>query len=283
MSSWPDFTALTLPETAYKAGIGQDLWRKVKDDFDNLNGRVGQLETGILLVDHFNNPAGRFMDAGGVGSLTTRVTIDQRGLWALTRSGGAGTPDTALPSSPAFSVIRLDADDASSTTKWSVLLSLQDFVFNDSTRPVAYRCRTKWRGQRANKEAHNIWGFVSDLVPGVSPNSGIWLEMPDTSNFRFVCRDNGSQTNGSNFTRVSADTWFEVYIEFTDDPSNRAKCYVDGVLKETFTTTLPTSRRLMGTIAAYQTHVGGGGSGSTAFQVDADRCRIAADALSDAT
>jgi hypothetical protein len=282
MSSWPDFAAFTTPETAYKALLRQAFFRKMKDDFDNLNGRVGQLETGILVTDHFNGPAGRFIEAGGVGSLSTRVRFDGRGIWALLQSGGAGTPDVALPSSPAFSVLRLDADDASTNSRYSILLSLQDFVFNDSTRPVTYRARTKWRGQRANKEAHNVWGLVTDLTPGSSPNSGIWLEMPDTSNFRFVTRDNGSQVNGSNFARTSADTWFEPYIEFTDSPSNRAKCYIDGVLKETFTTSLPTSRRLMGVIAAIQSHVGGGGAGTTAFQVDADRCRLAVDALVDA-
>ena len=70
---------------------------------------------------------------------------------------------------------------------------------------------------------------------------------------------------------------FQVKIEFTDTPSNRALCYIDVgagfVLKETFTNTLPTSRRLFPMIMC--------GSNNGGW-VEADRCEHSALAVNDA-
>jgi hypothetical protein len=68
------------------------------------------------------------------------------------------------------------------------------------------------------------------------------------SNWRFVSKDSGGTTNGSDFTPVTAGNWFDVEIKFEDSPGNQARCFVDGVLKSTLTTNLPTGEVLYGLV-----------------------------------
>jgi len=261
----PAFVELTDAETAFKAGIGQDTGRKIKDDFTNLNSRELKLEGGIPNIDHFNSRDGRFF------TVNADEIEDRVGRFHGYRTyGGTGGALSPLWTFPAYSVVRVTSYGGGvAGNNTNLLMTWEEYVFNDVTRPLIYEARVKWRG--ANNPPSIVIGMADQGL-----TNGIWLGFPDTTNMRFTSRDASSDTHGSNFTRIAAETWFTVRIEFTDDPSNRALCYVDGVLKSTLTATLPTSRRIAGVIYTQR------GSGDANAEVDCDRLDYAPLALGNA-
>lgn len=277
MAGFPDFTALTLVETAYKYLLRQAFFRKIKDNLDNLNGRASQLESGIALLDHFTFVDQRFQRHPPIDLTTTSDDIiDMAGKFYGFRefAGGSGTLPP-LWTFPSNSVLRIATGQGSNANAKNHLMTLSEYVFNNVTRPLIYECRTQWRGSAGTPA--QLWGMFG-TVPGImsGPLHGIYLGFPDSTNMRFTSIDNGSATNGTSFTRVAANTWFTIKIEFTDTPSNRALCYIDGVLKETLTTNLPTSRRLHG--AVYVTEQ----NDTATVETDVDKIKYAPVALADA-
>lgn len=270
MASWPDFSPLTLAETAYRFILRQAFFRKIKDDLDNLNGRVGQVEGGLTLLDHFASIDQRF------NTINTNDIEDQVGhFYGVRDFSGAGAALPALWTFPANSVVRIAATQpAGAASGKNVLFTIPRYIFNNLTRPLIYEARVKWRG--VSSPLH--WFGMSDAVPAIGnyPNAGVYLAFPNSTDMRFQCRDGTTTTNGTGFARVAADTWFTVKIEFTDTPSNRALCYIDGVLKETLTTNLPTSQGLFGAIDVQVQ------SSATTTESDCDRLKFSPIALADA-
>src|SRR6185436_17736051 len=107
--------------------------------------------------------------------------------------------------------------------------------------------------------------------PSVTDSKGIWVERVDATNWRFVSFDS-SRNNGSSFAKPTPGTWWTIDVIFTDDPRNRALCYINGVLKETFTSNLPTADSLH----YYFGHA------STAGDMDIDIAGLRAEGIADA-
>lgn len=277
-----DYVEVTEAETTAAAFLRQALGRKFRNNFINHQARITALESNIIAFDHFLGWVSCPVDFDGSGAAPKERIFNQRWLWAF--QGQAGTP--ADPTFPAYSVVRLDADgNASNDAAHSGLYSLQDFVFDNVTKPITYKARVQWRGQRANHDPIHRWGMHASYYTSVgTPNApyGIYLEMPNNTDFRFSCKSSAGVTTGTLFTRPIPDAWFEVRIDFTDDPSDRAVCYIDDVPKETLITNLPTTDRLRGSVICAQDYVGGGGAGSTPYQVDIDRIRYTCEGLTDA-
>jgi len=276
----PAFTPYVDAQTAYKAPLGQDFFRQMQDNFDNLDARTTRLESSVLLYDHFADKDGRWLAHDNDANTIVKFALDQKGIWLVHRIH-PGSNDPALfppmPSVQAHSVVLLDSNGAGNDNA-VILAGIQEVVFNSAVRPIVYEARVKWISIGAGQPFHRF-GLWSD-IPATPWNthcaSGIWLEFPDSTNVRFVTRDNGGALNtGTSFARPAGSTWFTVRIEFTDDPSNRALCYLDGVLKETFTSSLPTARRLFPVIASIE-------SAGISTQAHADRCEFSAESLVDA-
>lgn len=213
------FSAFTLAETAAKALMRQALWRKVKDDFDDHDLRLVRLDSGLRLSEHFNMKA--------PGALAEILPP----LYELAQSA------SLTITYPAFSVLRL------TTTAAGVLTGLiyrRPLNFGGVTPPIRLKARVK--------TVIDV-SFHAGLknAAGTSDVKGVWLERVDASNWRFVSYDT-ARNNGTNFTSVASGTWFEFEIVFTNSPSNQALCYLNGVLKETLVTQLPTTADLYGVV-----------------------------------
>jgi hypothetical protein len=135
------------------------------------------------------------------------------------------------------------------------LYTVRGFKFSDVTKPIIYKARIKLSD---NTDDYWLGLARAEYASFAVPARGIYLER-NTTNWRFVSKDSGGSTNGTPFSPVTAGTWFEIEIKFEDSPGNQARCYVDGVLKETFTTNLPTGEVLFGAVKYNQTTGGGGG------------------------
>jgi hypothetical protein len=142
------------------------------------------------------------------------------------------------------------------------------FHFTNRVKPLTYTTRIQY-DTRGNIAFLCVGWQGEALAAGARPNNGIFLELGGAANtFRFTSRRNGGaspadMTFGADFAWIANATWFTVSIVFTDAGGNRALCYVDGVLKETITLTLPTAKNLYGNIGV--TAVGG-----ASVQIDAD-------------
>jgi hypothetical protein len=115
--------------------------------------------------------------------------------------------------------------------------------FASRTKPLTFKTRIK----RSNNTLDLIIGFSLWRTNFTVPNDGIYLTLGGAgTTYRFKSRNGGAETTGSDFTAIANNTWFEVTVLFENSPGNQARCYVDGLLKETFTTNLPTSDNLYG-------------------------------------
>lgn len=278
-----DFATLTLAETAAKAKLRQALFRKIKDNFDNLDGRATVIENDLLIFDHFLSDdgsgysfqmGGDYDVAGGAGppaGWNGTWWIDRKGVWMYQGYDGTTRDGTIYNAAkPDPSVARVSAVSASAG-RYSNLYGLDRFRFDRITKPLIYTARVKFATDQA---------FLLGLRDGFKSESltvdrhGIWMERVDSSNWRFVSYD-GTRNNGANFTKVTSGNWFEVKIEFTDTPADRAFCYVDGVLKQTLTANMPTTAYLCW---AQLLH----GNAGTPGNVDYDRTRLQCLAVLDA-
>lgn len=210
-----DFTAFTDPETAYKAGIGQDFMRKMKDNFDNLNARINKLNNRLGFFEDFNfapRPSG--------------VAILPYGFEAI-------SPTTF--SYPSFSVLRVSSGNSN---PGAGLVLPRPMNFASVGKPIRCKARVK----RGTDTAFRF-GFQS--IINMTDSIGVWLERVDASNWRFAAYD-GTRESGVSFANVATGTWFDFEIVLTDTPSDRALCYLNGVLKDTLTTHPPVTGDMWG-------------------------------------
>jgi hypothetical protein len=108
----------------------------------------------------------------------------------------------------------------------------------------------------------------------------VWLEQPDDANWRFVTSA-GSPLAGGSFARPGAETWYSVKIEFTDTPSNRAICSVDGTQRAFFTSNLPLTDILHSWFSIGFVFTAAGG-GTTLHEIDCDRVDLSFPGMADA-
>lgn len=284
----PPFIELTDAETLFKAGVGQDLLRKVKDDFTNLNARTLQLEKFLKVHEDFieacdpsGDPDGlgiSFMNAAQVAAYSSLIDV-----WAISETTlyiGYDNTDSRSShfnaSKPAYSVARMSIP-AFASSKYAQAYSRLALQFDQVTRPITFEARMKLSADGALFAGLRVGVRSGGSGQAISfDRNGIWLERVDATNWRFACY-NGTRTSGTSFAKPTAGNWFKVKIEFTDTPSNRALCYVDDVLKETITTNLPTATPLR---AWWQ----GSNfvSGLGAWDFDCDRYAFSALGLADA-
>jgi hypothetical protein len=125
--------------------------------------------------------------------------------------------------------------------------------FDQRVKPLTFISRQR----HLNNADSFIIGFAASatvptgypLLATLTPTSGCWLEKSG-ANWHFAYASAGAVLNGTDFAPVAASTWFEVKIIFTDTPSDRFLAYLNGTLKETFTTaaSLPTGRNIFATV-----------------------------------
>jgi hypothetical protein len=206
------FVAFSLAETAYKFLIGQDWTRKLKDNFDDHQTRLLALEAaGFRTFDHFNvdNPAAQNdFDAEVMvtGAVSASEFTETYSVWLFKYNITARTMGAITRRKVQFNAVGLPI-----TLTW------------------------RW------KQSHDKQFLVGlKLLGNFADANGIWLERVDASNWRFVSYD-GTRNSGVSFGNVAPGNWVKTKIVFTNDPSNRALCYVNDVLKDTLTLQLPTT------------------------------------------
>jgi hypothetical protein len=269
-----DYVKLTDDQTAWKKQWGQDDFRQMRDNQESHEERITQLEEQIVFFDHFNSVG---VDSGA--DLSFPFVVDQNGTvarrsisknWHVHWGGADGNygNSVANPIKPSYSVARLGVSTSGFLVDWGFAKTVPHLRFDRVTKPLRLIGRFK-----DSADILLIVGMREFNAGNLSAadHPGIWLERVDASNLRFVSYDT-SRNNGSSFARPTAGNWYEVEIIFTDDPSDQALCYVDGVLKETLTSQLPTARTLHGAW----------GLDSGTAQMDCDRFRFSAAAHLDA-
>ncbi len=276
-----EYTEVSSAQATFKAGIGQDFMTIVRDNFINHQDRITAIENSIVLFDHFNArhfdidnnfnfvshswPVGQFY--GQVGNAERR---DGRGaVWSFlsTQNDAGGTRN---PAPPASSVARISEAGSGS---WVTVQSNMRLRFDQITKPMRFIIRMKMDADGAFKIGMITGtGIASKSVD----QTGVWLERVDASNWRFKVRDTGASSVTGSFARVANGTWFEIDIEFTDTPSDRVICRLDGVDKTAggLTSNLPITADLGATMATF--------SSGTGTLFDFDRVLFRAAGIADA-
>lgn len=224
------FVELNDAETDSKAFMRQALGKKIKDNFTNLNARVGEIEKQARLFDHFiRRPDGESNLSWGLTPASGVVMVIED--WHI-----RGTLNSDLVAmnvvKPDQSVGRFAVQTGSGVR---TLTSKHTLQYDQVTLPILFECRMKLSA--------DIRFWLGIQIPGIvtpGDNPSVFLERVDASNWRFSSWDT-SGNSGSSFTKITSGNWFKVKIEFTDNPSARAICSLDDVVKETLTTQLPTN------------------------------------------
>lgn len=120
------------------------------------------------------------------------------------------------------------------------------FNFASRTKPITFN----WRFRTSDNTNAFFLGLTNlpASKANTTPTDGIYLLLGgagSTFRFRSTSSVSGLSTTGSDIAFAN-NTWYEVKILFEDTPGNQARCYVDGLLKETFTTNLPTTINMFG-------------------------------------
>lgn len=274
----PDFVALTELETDSGKPLRQALLKKVKDDFDNLHERVGAIESASGIFDHFNSGWDSSAAASVERSWPIMRSIGNTGVeftagvppWIITTDNPDGIEDsTAIGPNqppPAYSVRRI----RSVNTSYAAIQSALELRFDQATLPIIFEGR--FRNESDNPFRVGMMRRLANFNPSTD-GAGVWLERVDATNWRFATY-NTARNNGVSFARPSTFLWYVVKIEFTDAPSNRVLCSIDGVLKDTISSQLPTAIPQRASWAAI--------SPSATLDIDVDRVKFAAPGLADA-
>lgn len=265
-----------------KPGRSTD-WKRIRDNQDDFDSRIMALEDpSIRVFSHFARRIGYTSALANFDDLildgTTHETFYEGNNFYMTDNGSAGAPlfTNMMGQSPTSDQHFVRMSDCN---LGGFIIATSSFLFSRTgAPPIEYIARI--RASSNNEFFH--FGFVNwttgatltspaaslPTVPYIIMNRNNATDM-----WRFSCFNGTSTTHGSDFAKVVANTWFEVKITFTNNPSNQALCYLDSVLKSTLSTNLPTASILYGFVA--QT--------CTGDTVDLDRMEVSASGvLSDA-
>lgn len=278
------FTALTTAETAFKAMLRQAFFRKLKDNFDDHESRIAAQESSSRLFDHFNdqpNVDGLSFDVEHYGDNTVstiaQVALLQGGpRWVLhSQAGSSWGAHVCNVAKPSYSVARLTLAAGFSSAGGSTFAGIQSRLLHrldQVVQPITFT------GRFALSVDDTFLAGMRERCTSLTENGvtttrqGIWMERVDASNYRFKSNDGGTFT-GSNFARPTIGSWFEVSIVFT---TGQALCYLNGSLKETIVSHLPSATALA---ASWFGDIGGG---SGPINMDVDRVLWQAAGQSDA-
>lgn len=247
-----DYVKVEDAQIDFDSGVGQDVVFQARDNQENHQARISQLERSLRTFDHMN------WGAPGTTNPPTdsiRVTNSHADSNLVIAVFSVWTLNGSLTGAPGIQVMR-------------------NFIFTQVTRPILFVARIK---KLLDVDMRVGLRLVQAGTGGLPADaSGIWLERVDASDWRFVSYDS-ARNNGTSFGKIADGTWFDVEIEFTDTPSNRALCRIDSVLKETLTTELPTAATLHGAIMS-----AGSGAPPGANVMDMDLIDYGAAGLADA-
>lgn len=142
--------------------------------------------------------------------------------------------------------------------------------FANRTSPVTMTMRLKMSANPTTSD----WfcGFYDGAIYTTSrPTNGIYVEWSAANTWRFTSSRAGSNTAGTGFTAPTAGAWFELKIIISDSGGNHAECYIDSVLKEDISLTLPVDRQIFASLSWTQ-----------AANKDIDRWTLASAGIDDA-
>lgn len=220
--------------------------KKIRDNQDYFNEQISLSPTSGGVQSHFNRA-----DFGASAGTLADVLA---GEGIFIEASSAAVWELRIDNTIDAHYIRFAAP---SSVNGANLVCMSAMDFTTWTKPLTFKCRLRSAGWAAGDFSGFRIGFANDgvavtpsMTANTRPQHGIYLEEGAAgANFRFVSSNGGANTVGSDFTKPSDNTWFEVKIEFTDVGGNQAICQIDGVTKETITTNLPTARNLFGMVS----------------------------------
>jgi len=235
------WTGITAAQTDANSPLDQTLMDLLRTNDKDHEDRIAAQQ----------GPAARIFSHFAETAYSTVPNFKGQGLagntWALGGGGGSiGSPTLAEGAADDHSVILTytSAPNPSYADWYAMAL----WHFTNRLKPLTFVTRFKFITADDNFDRFEI-GYVNRnnvVYSATRSRNGIFLELGSVAGqWRFTSADANVPTVGTDFAQVADGTWFEVKIEFTDVGGNQAKCYIDGVLKETLTTNLPTARVLM--------------------------------------
>ncbi len=279
-----DYAEVTDDETNTAAFMRQALGKKFKNNFINHQDRINAIESGAVFFDHFTS---RWHDVDNTFALADHSwhpgymygdpleaeKRDGRGptwFFASDQADAAGSRN-AVPTESSVARVAM----AGGSAPWVTVRPWFTLRYDQIVKPMrcVMRCKMSADG-RFKLGITSVTAGISKLAD----QTGVWLERVDASNWRFKARDTGASSVTGPFTRVASGTWFEIAIEFTDDPSDRAICKLDGVDKTAggLTTNLPLDKDLALTVGLF------GDATAPAVNYDFDRVRHSSGGIIDA-
>lgn len=267
------WTAITAAETDQNSPLDQALMDKLRLNDADHETRVGTLEdaTNISAFSHFAqrhffgdntaaSPDNVLVTSGGVDGAYEEKRFPEPFYLALFAGRASGDFATAsivnrigVVTDEHFLRIDLPSDSGSSSTDthFGMIMARPAFVYDNRVKPITFTARLRL-ATAASRRFHcglTTWVRLESGAGRPILTDRIALER-NGANWRFVTSSGGATTNGTDITPDSNNAWFEVKILFEAGP--QARCYLkkstdgDFVLKETFTTNLPTAAQLHG-------------------------------------
>jgi len=248
------YEAITAADVSTEGPIRVTFGNKCKGNFGNHEVRLGAVEQGVILSDHFN--------------------------WDFQLSGGVQFPNAALTSASPYGRFRDWLTFAAlpsggfyfemlsqriSYSEWGIgigsgtfakIMSMFRLKPSKSVLPIRLDFLGRWDDLRITQTSPASVGDVSPTIglldsegvtvsPTTFPKAGIYLNRAGADLLRFSMYDGTTTTNGTNtFARPTNNSDFSLSIEIADTPALSVICTFNGAVRETFLANLPMNRSL---------------------------------------
>jgi hypothetical protein len=210
-----------------KPGRSADM-KRMRDNQDDFDARIQVLEDGNAQIgNHFNRAH---------GLTNRRILYNQTAtaLWEDFIFETLGTAVTGYVLEPALNTddhwIELSATAGEEVNMWG----MPWFYFNNMTKPITciFRLESSILYD-ASPFNYNI-GLGNLTIGSQAITDGVYVKLGSAASSEMVFETlrASATTTGTNFTGPAINTMFEVKI-ILDEGSNRADCYLDGVLEAT--------------------------------------------------
>jgi hypothetical protein len=261
------FLALTSAQCDANSPGDETLFQLIRTNFDDHETRIKTLEDpSVRVFSHFNSRVGAAPNANqNVDDVLLDAGIGEDYNDRTAEAGGRFTGRKHYWNYEGKFYLSADSNGAISNFIGNAIGSDQHFLrfstvgkyaliaqpafhFNNRTKPLTFKLRIRSTNWEPTVNNMNI-GFVAFPAAGFArATDGVFMEIgaAGVTRWRFTSANNSTYTVGADFTHPANNTWTEIVVLFESSPGNQARCYLDGVLKETLTTNLPTARNIYG-------------------------------------
>jgi hypothetical protein len=230
-------TPITAAQTDEDSPLDQTLTDLIRLALDDLETRLSATEDDDA---HYQTHFNRTHKAFGSGILISNAgtaTIDSYdGVFQMRVDGATVTEKVQVTSDAHWLEGKLNTGNG----RWFIELN-RPIVYATRVKPITFRTRI-WVEALADISTMFL-GMYDGGMTNARPANGIYLQRDPASsaNWEFTSSSASSVTAGTPFTAPAAGAWVDVKIVWD---AGGAACYINNVLKETLTATLPTTAQI---------------------------------------